>query len=42
MTEYWSKNRVYEKARAKGANGKIFYFLDGPHLRARPSGHCLE
>ncbi|MBI4150367.1 isoleucine--tRNA ligase [Candidatus Woesearchaeota archaeon] len=30
IVTYWEKNKVYQKAKAKGKKGKIFYFLDGP------------
>src|SRR3989344_342532 len=30
ILEFWEKNKVYEKARAKNKGKKAFYYLDGP------------
>ena len=30
ILSFWAKNKIYEKAKKAGANGKDFYFLDGP------------
>jgi len=30
ILKYWEKNKIYQKQKDKGKNGKKFYFLDGP------------
>ncbi|MBW2977407.1 class I tRNA ligase family protein, partial [Candidatus Woesearchaeota archaeon] len=30
ILEYWNKNSVYDKVKAKNNKGENFYFLDGP------------
>nr|MBI4156220.1 class I tRNA ligase family protein [Candidatus Woesearchaeota archaeon] len=30
ILEYWNKNKIYEKVKARGKKGRKFYFLDGP------------
>ncbi|MEM2970498.1 MAG: class I tRNA ligase family protein, partial [Candidatus Bathyarchaeia archaeon] len=30
ILEFWKKNKIYEKRKAKNKKGKKFYFLQGP------------
>ena len=30
ILKFWQENKIYQKAKQKNANGKNFYFLDGP------------